>query len=201
MTPTQALKDYEACLTALRDSEAVYAAKKSALVEKRKKIEAYLVQEVSGSLETVPEIVSEDRAFTAWLLKRKTDASAVEAHMQIDDVVMPRLKAAYDGETEELKSALEVLELWTLKRLSDSGLNNFSTDAGTASRTTVTYYRIADKALLAKDALDNGYASELTLSIPRNSKFLKGLLEERGELPAGVTMTQTYECRITKAKG
>jgi len=201
MTPTKALKDYETCLTAIRDCEEVYAAKKAALVEKRKKIEAWLIAEASGSLETVPEIVSEDRAFTAWLLKRKTDASAVEAHMQIDDIVIPRMKAAYEAETEELKAALEVLESWTLKRLSDSGLNNFSTDAGTASRTTITYYKIADKVLLAKDAIDNGYASELTLSIPRNSKFMKGLLEERGELPAGVTMTQTYECRITKSKG
>ncbi len=197
MTPEKALQDLEICLKSLRKAEEDYKLIRDALVAKRTKIESWLIQN-TADLETVPDTAKEDRPFTAWLITKHTDASAVEAHMQIDDVLMPQIKAASKEAEDELKNGLEVIESWALKELNERGAKNFSTDSGTISRTTVTYYKIADKALLVKDALANGYASELTLSIPRNSKFMSGKLEEDGELPAGVTMSQTYEVRVTK---
>lgn len=199
MTPQQALSDYEICLESLRIEEAAYKLKKDALAAKRMKIESYLLQQGS-ELETLPMIISEDRPFIAWCLKRRTDASAIEAHMQIDDVLVPQLAASIKDDTTQLKSGLEVIESWLLKRLNECGANNFSTDLGTASRTTVKRYSIADKKLFMKDALEHGYESEVTVSVRPNSKLMTQLVEENGELPAGVSMTQIYECRVTKSK-
>ena len=199
MTPEKALQDLETCLQSLRRAEADYRKAVDTLVAKREKIEDWLVKN-AADLDSVPEIVWDDRPFTAWQLSRHTDASAVKAHMQIDDVLIPTVNAEAKAVVDELKAGLEAIENWALKCLNERGANNFTTDDGTASRTTVTYYKIADKALLVQDALANGYASELTITVPRNSKFMKTMLEENGELPAGVMMSQTFDVRFTKGK-
>jgi len=95
---------------------------------------------------------------------------------------------------------MEVLENYALKQLNERGANNFNTDYATVSRTKVTTYKIADKSLFIKDAIENGYASEVTVSIARNSKFMSTMAEERGELPAGVSSSSFYEARFSKGK-
>jgi hypothetical protein len=199
MTPKQALIDYEICLKSIRKAEDDYARIKTVLVSKRMKIESYLLQQ-GVEFEALPLIVAEDRPFLNWNLKRKTDASAIETHMQIDDTMIPKLTASIKEEVDAQKAALEVIENWTLARLNECGVNNFSTDFGTASRMTVKRYSIADKKLFLKDALKHGYESDVTVSVRPNSKLMTTLVEENGELPAGVSMTQIYEARFTKGK-
>ena len=198
MNQDKALKDYATCLQMIRDRSEAFEQELTILANKRMKIESWLIQN-GQNIEVVPQIVEDDRPFVAWVLVPQTDMNATKYYMQMRDVLKPEIENKSKDRVAELKAGMETIENWALQQLNERGGNGFKTDSATVSRTTVTSYKVADKALLVKDAVENGYASELPISFRPNSSLMSDILKERGELPAGVSSSTFYEARFTKS--
>jgi hypothetical protein len=120
--------------------------------------------------------------------------------MQIDDVLLVELQKEVDAKIKVLKEQKELLESYALAVMTERKCSNFGvTGVGRVENRTSIKYNVADKVLFVGEAIKNGYVTELTISVRPNSKLLASIVEETGELPAGVSSFKENKAVFVKA--
>lgn len=187
MNTEAAITDYAKVLKKQQVLKYTYVAESSKLEHIKQKIETYL-DGITEPVKDVPEIIKEQSPYFAWKWSTKTDETLISAHMQIDDVLLVEMQKEVDAKIKTLKEQKEALESYALAVMTERGCSNFGvTGIGRVENRTSTKYNVADKKLFVTTALLGGYADEITVSIRPNSKLMASIVEETGELPAGVS--------------
>lgn len=197
-TIAQVFNDYQVCLTAIDQLEAIHATNAAKLTTMRSKIESWLMG--NGKDLDVPVFVIESNPSLAWAIGKKTEGFAVTMHMRVDDEVLPSMKQAYEATTKPLEDLKKEIEQWGLQQMLERKIKNFSSDEGTASLRTDVKYQIADKGLFVAWAVKNKAESELTITLRPNSKFMGQVVEDAGELPSGVSSFREQKCVFIRSK-
>lgn len=198
MTPTAAISDLVKVLQKQKELEEKFKSDNAKWENTKTKIVKYLLEQ-SEAVENTPQEITEQLPYLAWKIGEKTDNSLISAHMQIDDVLIPEYEKQNKDVVEQLKSQKEELEKYALALMTERKCSNFSvTGIGRVENRTSIKYNVADKKLFVDDAVKNGYVSELTITVRPNSKFMAGLVEETGELPAGVASFKEQKAVFVK---
>lgn len=187
MKTEAAITDYAKILKKQQVLKDAYVVESTKLEHIKHKIETYLV-DLAEPVKEVPEIIKEQSPYFAWKWSIKTDETLISAHMQIDDVLLVEMQKEVDAKIKALKEQKEAIESYALAVMTERGCSNFGvTGIGRVENRTNTRYTVNDKKLFVADALKNGYADEITVTVRPNSKLLAQIVEERSELPPGVS--------------
>ena len=187
MKTEAAITDYAKILKKQQVLKDAYVEESTKLEHIKHKIETYLV-DLAEPVKEVPEIIKEQSPYFAWKWSIKTDETLISAHMQIDDVLLVEMQKEVDAKIKALKEQKEAIESYALAVMTERGCSNFGvTGIGRVENRTNTRYTVNDKKLFVADALKNGYADEITVTVRPNSKLLAQIVEERSELPPGVS--------------
>lgn len=199
MTKTQsAINDLVKVLEKQQALKDKYQADNAKWESTKAKIEQYLL-ESGETVDNLPDVIKEQEPYLAWKISGKTDESLIAAHMQIDDKIIPQLENELKAIIEPLKEQKETLEQYALAVLNERKCSNFGvTGVGRVENRTNVRYSVSDKKLFVADALKNGYADEITVTIRPNSKLLAGIVEETGELPSGVSSHREQKAVFVK---
>lgn len=198
MNTEAAITDYAKVLKKQQVLKDAYVVEASKLEHIKQKIETYLT-DITEPIKDVPEIIKEQSPYFAWKVMTKTDETLISAHMQIDDVLLVEMQKEVDAKIKVLKEQKEALESYALAVMTERGCSNFGvTGIGRVENRTNTRYTVNDKKLFVADALKNGYADEITVSVRPNSKLLASIVEERSELPPGISSHKEHKAVFVK---
>lgn len=142
-------------------------------------------------LPEVPEIVAEKAPFVAFQATEKTIGRCIDAAMQIKHELIPSLENTVKPTVDSLKAQYELLEGYALQHLEAAGVSSTKSDAGRVESRVQTRYTVADKSLFIKAMQELGAESELTITVRPNSKALGKIVEETGEVPAGLSLSRS----------
>jgi hypothetical protein len=180
---------------ALKDTYTVEQAKWEVT---KQKISAYLLEQTQPI--HVPEEIKEMEPYIAWKVGEKDDESLIAAHMQIDDVIIPAMQKEIDSKIAKLKEQKEELEKYALAVMEQRKCSNFGvTGIGRVENRTSVKYSVADKKLFVDWAVKEHCEDELSISLRPNSKFMAAVVENSGELPAGVSAFRESKAVFVRA--
>lgn len=191
------LKQYRLVTDKLAELQAKHKAELAQLEATRSKIRSWLSENIKDA--EVPSWVFEVDPVLNWNICKRTDEVAVSSHMKIDDGILVDIKRQYEDNKKQLEDCLESIENWGLQQMIARGSKGFKSDNGSAQLRNEIKYKVEDKVLLCKWALDNDAASELSISMRPNSKFAARVVEETGELMPGVSSYKEQKCIYVKS--
>ena len=195
-TLDSALKQYRLVVDKLAELEAKHKAETVALQATKTKIRQWMSENIKD--EETPAWLFELDPVLNWNICKRTDDVAVSSHMKIDDGILVDIKHKYDDNKKELEDCLESIENWGLQQMLARGSKGFKSDNGSAQLRNEIKYKVEDKVLLCKWALQNDAASELSISMRPNSKFAARVVDETGELMPGVSSYREQKCVYVK---
>ena len=195
-TLDSALKQYRLVVDKLAELEAKHKAETVALQATKTKIRQWMSENIKD--EETPAWLFELDPVLNWNICKRTDDVAVSSHMKIDDGILVDIKRQYEDSKKELEDCLESIENWGLQQMIARGSKGFKSDNGSAQLRNDTKYKVEDKVLLCKWALDNDAASELSISMRPNSKFAARVVDETGEMMPGVSSFKEQKCVYVK---
>lgn len=108
-----------------------------------------------------------------------------------------KLKREFDDADTKLKADEERIELAILKFLQDSNINSVRTDFGTAYRQEDVIPTCADWNVFYDWVKKNNAFDALEKRIKKT--YVKEMLENDGELPAGVDVIRKFVVRIRRS--
>ena len=197
MTPEQALEKYQKLLYKEAEIHARVASDLEKLALARKKAEEYIASNCKDM--NAPDWLFEENPALYWQVSKKSEGLAVKCHMEIDDVRIPQLEAETKGKVENLKTTIEEIEKWSLAQLLAGDMTSFKVSGlGSASIRKSIKYSVADKSLFVRQAVKEGFESELTVTLRPNSKFIASYVESKNELPSGVESFAEQKVVFTK---
>ena len=91
------------------------------------------------------------------------------------------------------------MEGYALQHLETAGVNSIKSDSGRVESRVQTRYSVADKSLFVKAMQDLGAESELTITVRPNSKALAKIVEETGEVPAGLSLSRSKQAVFVRS--
>lgn len=97
---------------------------------------------------------------------------------------------------ERPKKAMEILEGKLLEELEAQNVDSFKTPAGTAYRKRVVSATVEDQQAFMDFVLNGEHLD--ALDVKANKTFVKEMMDQTGEVPPGVKVTQIYDVGIRR---
>lgn len=126
-----------------------------------------------------------------------TDAALVEQYIKLRDK-KAAMKKAYEESLEPYDKALDSIEGVMHKRLLERGADSVRTEFGTAFKSTLTKYRVADKDAFKGFVIENRAWNLLSADVDKDAA-IEWAKEHEGVPPPGVDVTQIIDVKFRKA--
>jgi len=100
--------------------------------------------------------------------------------------------------TKPIKALMGHLEAYLLEQLQAAGAKSFSTDSGTVNKKTNNYVKVEDWGVFLAWAQENERFAMLKRDVTKTE--ILQFLEESGELPPGIKLTQELVVNVSKPR-